>query len=49
LRERFGIEGPAGIWAYFLAHSMDFLVQGGRIASTDIRRIPSGFEPGSRF
>lgn len=33
LRERFGIEGPAGIWAYFLAHSMDFLVQGGRIAS----------------
>jgi hypothetical protein len=33
LRERFAIEGPAGIWAYFLAHSMDFLVQGGRIAS----------------
>jgi adenine-specific DNA-methyltransferase len=33
LRERFGIEGPAGIWTYFLAHAMDFLVQGGRIAS----------------
>jgi adenine-specific DNA-methyltransferase len=33
LKERFGIEGPAGIWAYFLAHSMNFLVQGGRIAS----------------
>jgi adenine-specific DNA-methyltransferase len=33
LRERFAIEGPAGIWAYFLAHSMNFLVQGGRIAS----------------
>lgn len=33
LREQFGIEGPAGIWSYFLAHSMDFLVQGGRIAS----------------
>jgi adenine-specific DNA-methyltransferase len=33
LRKRFGIEGPAGIWVYFLAHSMDFLAQGGRIAS----------------
>jgi adenine-specific DNA-methyltransferase len=33
LRKRFGIEGPAGIWVYFLAHAMDFLVEGGRIAS----------------
>jgi hypothetical protein len=33
LRKQFGIEGPAGIWTYFLTHSMDFLVQGGRIAS----------------
>jgi adenine-specific DNA-methyltransferase len=33
LRKRFGIEGAAGIWVHFLAHSMDFLAQGGRIAS----------------
>jgi adenine-specific DNA-methyltransferase len=33
LKRQFGIKGPAGIWVHFLAHSMDFLVQGGRIAS----------------
>ncbi len=33
LRKRFQIEGPAGIWAYFLAHSMGFLAQNGRMAS----------------
>jgi adenine-specific DNA-methyltransferase len=33
LRKRYTIEGPAGIWVYFLAHSMEFLDQGGRIAS----------------
>jgi hypothetical protein len=33
LRRRFGIEGPAGIWVYFLAHAMEFLLPGGRIAS----------------
>ncbi len=33
LRKRFGIEGPAGIWVYFLAHAMEFLVPGGRIVS----------------
>jgi adenine-specific DNA-methyltransferase len=33
LRKRFRIEGPAGIWVYFLAHAMEFLTPGGRIAS----------------
>jgi len=33
LRKRFRISGAAGIWVYFLAHSMNFLTQGGRIAS----------------
>lgn len=33
LRKRFQIQGPAGIWTYFLAHSMEFLIEGGRIAS----------------
>jgi hypothetical protein len=33
LRERFQMQGPAGIWTYFLAHSMEFLIEGGRIAS----------------
>jgi adenine-specific DNA-methyltransferase len=33
LRKRFRIEGPAGIWVYFLAHAMQFLLSGGRIAS----------------
>ena len=33
LRKRFGVEGPAGIWVYFLVHAMEFLLPGGRIAS----------------
>jgi adenine-specific DNA-methyltransferase len=33
LRKRYRIEGAAGIWVYFLDHSMKFLSEGGRIAS----------------
>jgi len=33
LRKRYRIEGPAGIWVYFLTHSIEFLSLGGRIAS----------------
>jgi methylase of polypeptide subunit release factors len=33
LRKLYSIYGAAGIWVYFLTHSMEFLSQGGRIAS----------------
>jgi adenine-specific DNA-methyltransferase len=33
LRRRFSIEGPAGLWVHFLVHAMEFLKEGGRLAS----------------
>jgi hypothetical protein len=33
LKKRFNIDGPAGIWVYFLAHAIQFLSPEGRIAS----------------
>jgi adenine-specific DNA-methyltransferase len=33
LKKRFKIDGAAGIWVYFIAHAIQFLSLGGRIAS----------------
>lgn len=38
-RARFGTTGAVGLWVYFILHSMDFLVRGGRLASIVPRSI----------
>ena len=37
LRERFDVSGAAGLWVYFLLHSLGFLSKGGRLACSSPR------------